>query len=72
MRYVPTLIEGNRLNPLFGMVVEVNNMKLRFSLIGTIFLAFGVILFIFRGYHANFFIPMVVGAVLFLYGLLSR
>lgn len=39
---------------------------------GAIFMALGAFLFIYRGYHPNFIIPLVVGALLFLYGLFSR
>lgn len=47
-------------------------MKLRFSLLGVVFWALGAFLIISRGFRFNFVIPIVVGTVIFFYGLLAR
>ncbi len=47
-------------------------MKFRFLLMGAIFWALGAFLLLSRGFHPNFIIPLVVGSVIFFYGLFAR
>lgn len=60
------------MTPLIGMYEEADNMRLRFSIMGIIFWALGGLLLAYRGFHWNYVIPIVVGTVLFLYGVFGR
>ncbi|MCY0852203.1 MAG: hypothetical protein OWQ34_05640 [Thermoplasma acidophilum] len=45
-------------------------MNSRLMAIGVVIWVFSFALFVIRGYHPNFIIPVVVGTVIFLYGLI--
>ncbi|MCL4437884.1 MAG: hypothetical protein M1616_00765 [Candidatus Thermoplasmatota archaeon] len=47
-------------------------MKSRFVVAGIVVIAIGLIFFEIRDHRLNFLIPVAVGVMLFLYGILSR
>ncbi len=52
-------------------IAGIGIMNSRLMAIGVVIWIFSIALFAVRGYHPNFIIPLVVGTVIFLYGLIK-